>query len=122
MTQHFNTKYGEKGSLFQGAYRARTINDDTYLRYVSVYIQVKNTFEVFKGGAEKTLRRFDTAYEWASKYPYASLGDYAETRKSPIVEKDILGKIFNPSDYKEFAKEVLLGRKGNEFFKENDLE
>jgi hypothetical protein len=121
MANHFNEKYKEKGSVFQGAYRSKTINDDIYLRYVSAYIQVKNAFEMFEGGTEKALKKFDAAYEWASKNPYTSLGDYAGTRASPIIDKNILGEIFNPSSYKTFSKEVVYGREGMEI-QENGLE
>src|SRR3989344_5566853 len=39
MSKHYNEKYRERGSLFQGSYRLRTIDSDTYLTYVSAYIQ-----------------------------------------------------------------------------------
>ncbi len=110
MAMHFNTKYKEKGSLFQGSYRARTIQDDNYLQYVSAYIQVKNAFEIFKGGIENATKQFEKAYAWASKYPYTSLGDYAGTRESPVIDKDILGEIFTPAEYKVFSKDMILGR------------
>ena len=38
MSKHFNIKYEEKGSLFQGAFKSRTINDDYYLDLIHVYI------------------------------------------------------------------------------------
>ena len=110
MTKGFNEKYKEKGSLFQGAYHSKTIEEDMYLRYVSVYIQVKNAFDMYPGGYKKALCNFDTAYEWASKYVYCSLGDYVGTRKSPIVETDLLGEIFTPAEYKSFARDCILGR------------
>ena len=110
MTKGFNEKYKEKGSLFQGAYHSKTIEEDMYLRYVSVYIQVKNAFDMYPGGMKKALCEFDTAYDWASKYLYCSLGDYVGTRKSPIVETDLLGEIFTPAEYKSFARDCILGR------------
>lgn len=110
MANHFNEKYKEKGSLFQGAYRLRTIKSDTYLRAVSAYIQVKNSFELYPGGIAVALKNFNTAYAWASKYPYCSLGSYAGTLNSPIIEKDILGEIFSPAEYKSFAKDFISGR------------
>src|SRR3989344_3262207 len=47
MTTHFNRKYKERGSLFQGSYKARTVDlrGDEYLRILAVYVMVKNTFE-----------------------------------------------------------------------------
>ncbi|MDO8604837.1 MAG: transposase [bacterium] len=110
MANHFNEKYKEKGGLFQSAYRGRTIESDEYLRAVSAYIQVKNAFELFPGGTALAMKDFNKAYAWASEYPYSSLGTYAGTLKSPIIEKDILGEIFSAGEYKSFARDFMLGR------------
>src|SRR3989344_7782727 len=50
MSKHFNAKYKKRGSIFQGSYKAKTIDSDTYLRYVISYIMVKNSFEVYPDG------------------------------------------------------------------------
>ncbi len=118
---HFNSKYKEKGSLFQGPYRARIIRDDRYLRYVLAYIQVKNPFELYPGGYEKACNEFDKAYEWASNYPYCSLGDYEGKRNSPILDKDLLGEIFAEENFKSFAKDFLEGRNIKIFGEEEDV-
>ena len=86
------------------------MSKDIYFQYLSVYIQVKNIFELYPGGIQKAMEEFDKAYEWAVKYPYCSLADYAGNRNSPIIDKDILGEMFSkPEDYKEFARQCLLG-------------
>lgn len=110
MAKKFNERYGEKGSLFQGSYRARTVDDDTYLRYVSAYIQVKNTFDVHPKGYDWARNNFDEAYAWASAYPYSSLSDYVGTFDRPVVDKEFFSSLYNPSDYREFARNMILGR------------
>ena len=118
MAGYFNKKYQEVGSLFQGSYKARRVKDDLYLKYLSVYIQVKNPFENYPSGLQEALKHFDKAYTWAIKDPYCSLADYAGVRNSPIIDKDLLGEIFpDPKKYKEFtrqclSKEDLEGRLG----------
>ncbi len=108
MGTYFNTKYHEVGRLFQGPYRSKIINEEIYFKYLSVYIQVKNVFELYPWGYEKAIQEFDKAYEWAIGYPYCSLADYAGNRNSPIINKDVLGELFNsPKEYKEFAKQCL---------------
>ncbi|MFH0803545.1 MAG: transposase [Candidatus Tagabacteria bacterium] len=110
MTNYFNSKYQEKGRLFQGAYKARLIDSDIYLKYLSVYIQVKNPFELYPGGLGKAVKEFNKAFDFAIDYPYCSLADYAGDRESPIIDKDLLGELFpNPKDYKNFARECILG-------------
>ena len=111
MTNHFNEKYDQRGSLFQGPYRARTVQDDEYLRYVSAYIMVKNVFELYpKGGLKAATAHFEDAWEWAIKYPFSSLGEYAGVRPALIVERDEMSKTFsNLREFKDFARDVIAG-------------
>lgn len=110
ITGYFNLKYQESGRLFQGSYRAKRVADDVYIRYLSVYIQVKNAFELFPGGLKAAAKNFDKAYEWASNFPFCSLGYYTKRNHLPVVEDDILCEIFkSPMEYKKFAKECITG-------------
>ena len=115
MTNHFNNKYKSRGSIFQGAYKGKTINNDEYLRYVAVYIMVKNAFELFPGGLKKAVENFELAWKFAVEYPFGSLADYVAGRTSPIINRDILGEIFyKPSELKSFARDVIEGGKWRE--------
>lgn len=112
MANHFNTKYKQKGSLFQGPFKARTITTDEYLRCVVAYINVKNPFELFPGGLSVALTKFEDAYERASAYQYASLMEYSGKRTAPLLQKDILGELFpTPRTFKAHAREYILGRR-----------
>lgn len=109
MTCYSNKKYQETGRLFQGAYKARLVDNDVYLKYLSVYIQVKNIFELYPGGFKKAIKEFDKAFDFTINYPYCSLADYAGDRESPIIDKDLLGELFlNQKNYKKFARECIF--------------
>lgn len=111
MANHANAKYKEKGSLFQGPYRLRTISEDSYFRYAGAYVMVKNAFELFPQGFEKACASFDEAWEWAIRYPYSSLGHYAGIVDSPILTNPFLKELFaNPRELKSFARDLLSGR------------
>lgn len=110
MAKRFNERYKEHGSLFQGGYRGKVIQDDNYFRYVNAYIQVKNAFDVHPKGYCYARNNFDDAYAWASAYPYVSLGDYTGVFDRPIVSKEFLSSMYTPSEFLEFAKDVILGR------------
>jgi len=108
VTNRFNTKYKETGKLFQGSYKARCIKDDNQLRYLAVYIMVKNAFEMYPGGIKNALKNFDDAYDFAVKYLYSSLSSYADDEISPIIDKDILENTFkNPEELKGFARDCI---------------
>ncbi|MCR4275763.1 MAG: transposase [Candidatus Parcubacteria bacterium] len=110
MAKRFNERYKEHGSLFQGGYRGKVVQDDDYFRYVNAYIQVKNVFDVHPKGYRYARDNFDNAYDWANKYPYASLGDYTGIFDRPVVNKEFLSSMYTPEEFREFAKDVVLGR------------
>ncbi len=113
MTNHANEKYAEKGSLFQGPYRSKTISEDEYLRYVSAYVMVKNTFELYPdGGLQAGMESFDKVWDWAVEYKFSSLGDYSEVRSnSPILNPGLLGELFTADSFKMYARDVILAGK-----------
>ncbi len=114
MTNHSNEKYEERGSLFQGAFRSKTIVEDEYLRYVAAYVMVKNTFELYPdGGLRSAIEDFEKAWSWAKDYNFSSLGDYSGVRKgSPILNNNnLLFNIFTPQSFKDYSKDVILGGK-----------
>ena len=110
MAMKFNERYDERGSLFQGAYRARAISDDRYFRYVSAYVQLKNALDMYPGGQNSARDNFDHAYDWVCSYPYSSIGDYTGKFDRPIVEKDFLASLFTPKEYREFCEDFIYGR------------
>ncbi|MEK7103894.1 MAG: transposase, partial [Patescibacteria group bacterium] len=112
-TKYFNIKHKEVGRVFQGSYKCRTVKENQfYLEYLSVYIQVKNVLELFPGGIEEALKDIDEAFEFAGIYKFSSLPDFIGKRKSLIIDTDIFGDIFsNTEDYKKFAKEIIESRK-----------
>jgi len=111
-TNYFNLKHQETGRIFQGPYKAKLVNEEMYLKYLSVYIQVINVLELFPGGFSAAVKDLKNALKFVESYPFSSYADYIGTRKSLIIEKDILGKVFsNPKDYKKFVRNSILARK-----------
>lgn len=108
MTTAHNAKYSEVGSLFQGAYKSKTVDEDAYIRYLAFYVQVKNVLEQRPGGLERAIAEFDSAWEWALYFPYSSLHTYAHEGDSPtaaIIDKNFFSEMF--PDRKAFKREAL---------------
>ena len=112
MSRHFNEKYSEKGSLFQGAYRSRTVDTDEYLRWAVAYILVKNVFELYPGGFKKAVREFEKAWKWGTEvYQFSSLRDYALGEPSPIIDPSFMEEMFTgPADFKSCARDMITSR------------
>jgi len=115
-TYYFNLKHKETGRLFQSSYRGRTVkNDQLYLEYLSVYIQVINTLELYPGGFKKVLENIDKALDFVQEYSFSSYQDFIGLRKSLIIDKDIFEEIFPSIEiYKEFVRDVIKGKKYEE--------
>lgn len=110
MSANFNAKYKEHGSIFQGAYRSRTISEDAHLRYLVFYIQVKNVLELYPGGLVRALEYFDEAWEWALQYRFSSLSSYISGKDAPITESELIRALHSDANaFKVEAHELLAG-------------
>lgn len=109
MSYRYNLKYEERGSIFQGSFRSRTVDRDNYLRYVITYIQLKNTLDMYSEKIQ-SVSDFNNAYAWACKYPYSSLTDHSGICQRPIIEKDFLADLFSEVTFKDFSRDFIEGR------------
>lgn len=106
----FNRKYKEKGSLFQGGYKGKTVDTDRYLSYVAFYVLVKNVLDVYPGGLSAARQDFDDAWEWAKRYPYSNLRSLLSGDHSPVLHdpEGLLTVLIGAEDaYKQEARELL---------------
>ena len=108
MSMAFNAKYAERGSLFQGSYKSKTVDSDSYIQYLTYYIQVKNVLELYPGGLSQAMQHFDDAWSWALQYPFSSFSSYATEITSPIIDKDHFFEILDARLSKKDAREMLL--------------
>lgn len=115
MALSFNARHKERGTLFESAYVARTVNTDEHLQYVNAYIQIKNAFECFPGGIRVAMRSYNDAYDWAQQHPFVSLGEYAGIRNSQLLDRELIHEVFpSYAAFKKFSRDVMYGRSGFE--------
>ncbi len=110
MSKCFNVKYKERGSLFQGSYHARVVNNDEHRQYLAFYVLVKNVLDMYPGGVVAASHNFDDAWEWAKRYLYSSFHDIVSGTDSLIIDdsENLIGDIIGVGDtYKQEAKELL---------------
>lgn len=112
---YFNKKYNRVGSLFQGRFKATAIENDLYLQYLLVYINVINPGQLIESELkEKGVMNIEKVMNFAENYSFGTHPDYLGIRDSIIIDKGIFKEFFPTSDkYREFAKDVLLGKKYN---------
>ncbi len=89
---YFQKKYDHTGHLFQGAFKAIHIENESYLMWLSAYIHQNPAV----AGLVKNLE----------DYPYSSYLDYIGKRNENLCSKDvILDKFKSPDDYKKFVED-----------------
>lgn len=111
MASNFNGIYGETGSLFEGPYRAKVVEDDTYLQYLPFYIHIKNVLERFPGGITAALNDFEKAYRFACEWDFSSAPDFAGLRTSSILDHSEIRELFHyQPNFRTIAKELMDGR------------
>ena len=113
MTMHFNLKYKEKGSIFQGPYKSLTVRTDRYFTYLAPYVMVKNVFELYPGGLTQAVKEFDRAWKWGSEqYEFSSLPEYSGKRHNPIVDSKAYKMLDSKAQFKTLARDMIIGRVG----------
>ena len=83
--KYFNAKYGRVGNVFQDTFKAKLIDNDDYLSYLTAYIH-NNPND-------------------AIEYPFSSMLDYLGNRTSDLCDISFVLKYFqdNKQRYKEFV-------------------
>lgn len=112
MTKSFNKKYREKGSLFQSAYKGKTVSTDVYLRQLIWYVLVKNSIELYPGGISNAVKNFNKAWDWGLKYPSSSFGVSVRCESSPILSdpEGLTKNICQSPAFKKDSEEFLKTR------------
>jgi len=115
-TKYFNNKYDRVGSLYQGTFKAALIDNEKYLQYLLVYINVLNPGELIEPNLkENGIKDVEKIMQFAEKYQWSTNLEYLNKRNSIIIEKGLMGEFFlDPSKYQKFIKSVLLDRKFDE--------
>lgn len=84
--RYFNAKYNRVGNIFQDTFKAKLVDNDEYLMYLSAYIH---------NNPEKPFG-----------YEYSSLNEYLANKKPDLVSPDIVLGYFSKDrgEYRKFVK------------------
>jgi len=114
--RYFNNKYQRVGHLWQDRFKNVLVDNERYLLYLLVYINVLNPAELIEPKwKEKGIKDIKKVLEFAEKYQWSTHQEYLGKRKSLIIDKGILGEILStPKEYLDLVKAVLKEKKYEE--------
>jgi len=117
--RYFNNKYERVGSLCRGRFKSTIVDNELYLQYLLVYINVLNPLGIKNPNwKEEGIKDIDSALEDLKNYPWTTHHEYAGLRKSLIIDRGVLGEIFpTPESYLDLVKSVLADKKYQEIEK-----
>ncbi len=75
-SMYFNTKYERSGPLFTKPFKARLVDDDSYLEYLFVYIHLNPLTRLYSDWKEKGVRDLMKSKQYLERYPFSSYQDY----------------------------------------------
>lgn len=113
---YFNRKYQRSGSLFEGPFKAVLVENEIYLQYLLVYINVINPGQLVEPKLkEEGIRDIGAVIKATDEYPWTTHQEYSGKRGSIIIDKGVLGEIFStPEEYRNFVRQVLSDKKYQE--------
>lgn len=113
---YFNSKYKRSGSLFEGRFKAVLVDNELYLQYLLVYINVINPGQFVEPKLkENGIRDIESVIKSADEYFFGTHQEYSGKRGSIIIDRGVLGEIFpNPEKYLDFVRQVLADKKYQE--------
>ena len=114
--KYFNNKHDRVGSLFQDKFKNVIVDNERYLQYLLVYINVLNPAQYIEPNwKEEGIRSIENVLEYAENYLWSTHLEYVGKRNSLIIDKGILGELLpTPKEYLELVKAVLQGKKYEE--------
>ncbi|MDA1337647.1 MAG: transposase, partial [bacterium] len=111
--KYFNKKHDRVGSLFQNVFKNVLVDDELYLQYLLVYINVLNPVSIIEPNwKQEGIQDIKKALDFASSYQWGSHMDYLGKRGSLILHKGVLGEFLAmPQAYLNLVTAVLEGKK-----------
>lgn len=107
--RYFNDKHERVGSLFQDKFKNVLVDDDQYLQYLLVYINVLNPVQyVAPNWKEDGITDIEAVLKYVEGYQWSTHQEYLGKRNSIIIDKGVLGELLQtPAVYLNFVRVVL---------------
>lgn len=108
-TMYFNKKYDRVGSLFQGTFKSVLAETQEQLERLLLYVNVINPAQILEPNLKDLgLKNLEKIRPFVREYPWSTHQEYLNLRESVIIDKGVLGEIFEDiKNYQEFSLSIL---------------
>ena len=110
---YFNKKVERQGALFDGRFRAKHVDNDSYMHYLYAYIPLNIIKLIQSKWKEEGIKDLARAKKFIEQYPFSSYLDYTGQQRdeSVILNKEPFPDYFSkPADFKDFIHDWLTYR------------
>ena len=106
-SMYFNKKYKRTGSLFEGKFKSKWIEDDRNLKYLFSYIHLNSIKLIQKDWKKEGIKNKQQAIFFLNSYNYSSYLDYLKSQRLEIkiLDKKAFPNYFPMED--KFQKEIF---------------
>ena len=105
----FNTKYDRVGPLFQGRFRAKPVESESYLLQLSGYIHKNPVANLIDSGNQKHSRNL--SLQKLHSYQYSSYREYLGTNTTGVANPDEILSYFSKTNprltYQAFVEDFI---------------
>jgi len=93
-TGYYNLRHKRVGPLFQGVYKLKLADDDTYARQLFGYVHL-NSAEFVQKNWKEGIKNWQKTEDFLKKYKWSSFSNYFGESGFPIVSTKFFSEIFN---------------------------
>jgi len=115
-SMYFNNKYNRTGSLFEGRFKAKHIDDDNYLKYLLSYIHLNPVKLIDLKWKENGITDKVKAKDFLLEYKYSSYLDYigVKRKEASILNMESFPQYFQTlKEFEVFVDEWLTFNEKN---------
>ena len=100
-SMYYNKKYKRTGTLFEGKFKAKHVDNDNYLKYLFSYIHLNPVKLIDSKWKENGIKNVKRTKSFLDKYSYSSYLDFIGTKR---IENKIINRENFPNYFENFKE------------------
>jgi putative transposase len=107
-SKYFNLLYDRSGNLFQGAYKAVSIEKDNQFHYIPLYVHMNPLELIERNWKKRGVRNLEESLKFLQNYQWSSLASYLDKNSLSYLETKSFNDFYTPEELMEEIKSRCL--------------